>query len=220
MSVHISIVPSLETVQPPPVQSVPLYWIPHDKFRYDYDDRERLHTLGWKYNPAGTGGARNSASVASQPEVYRVDPSDGFRLPLVYQDLLCGINPDLSRDKALSVLNPALAFCNGETGRFDQPRFMGGWVVTGTERDGKLWVRTLQVGNPPPSASAVLADRTLWGWCVSVRPDGLIGLWHRRGLDGRMYPVRMLVLSQSPCYVPLDEVLRVDGFRDPQWMPR
>lgn len=196
----------------------PLYFVPHDVMRFDYDDPLREHSLGWKYNPARTGKVRHSASIASQPEVYRVSPWQGFRFNEAWKQLLVDINPDLLPEKALTLLGAGLAFCNGEYGRFDGPRVMGGWTVTGEERDGKLWVDTLKVNDPIWSAEAVLADPTKWGWCVSVRPDGQIGLWHRLGKDGQMHPCRMLIVSSVPVWVPLDEVLPVGEVKPPQWM--
>jgi hypothetical protein len=195
------------------------YWCPHDRFRYDYDGRE---TGGWRYNPAGTGRARASArdSNNSQPEVYRLDPQHSTRLDEPWQNLLCGINPELERDKTLTLLGEGLAFCNGTFGVLDQPRLMGGAVVRGRVDGNKLWIKTLLTSQPIPSPAQVLADR-LWFWCVGVQPDGDVNLWWRRGIDGHMYTPKMLIVSAQPIFVALDEVLLLPpGFiPGPQWMP-
>lgn len=196
----------------------PLYFIPHDLMRYDYDDPLRLHSLGWQYNPSTNGARRDSAATSSQPEVYRVSPWQGFQFTDPWQTLLAEMNPALSREKALSLLNPARAFCNGEFARFDGTRLMGGWTVTGREQDGKLWIDTLRVDQPIPSVQSVLSDQTKWGWFVSVRPDGLIGLFHLMGLDGLLHPCRFPVVSSTAVWVPLDEVLPVREIHAPQWM--
>lgn len=195
------------------------YWlVPHDKMRYNYDDEK---SGGWRFNPKINGPTRHSASIAAQPEVYRLDPEDGFILPEPFKDLICNINPEFDRDKALSVLNPALAFCNGEYGRFDQTRVMGGWIVSGKIDNDKLWINTVRINDPVPTAQQVLNDKSLWNWCVSVRPDGFINYFHRRASDGTMKRIRMIIFSQNPIYIPLNELYPLpDGFfPETHWMP-
>jgi GH25 family lysozyme M1 (1,4-beta-N-acetylmuramidase) len=82
-----------------------------------------------------------------------------------------------------------------------------------------LHVDTLRADQSPPPATAILEDPTKWGWCVSVRPDGKIGLWHRKGADKQMHTVRMLIISAKPITLPLNELLPVDQVYGPQWMP-
>ena len=200
----------------PPV--LPRMWmIPHDRMRYSYDKPD------WRYNSALDGKAREAARLnnKSQPEVYRVLPQHGFRLNDDWLNLFCEINPELSREMALSIFGEGLAFCNGTKNVMDQCRVMGGWMVTGTPAGDKLWLKTLRVDQPVPTVAQVLADRTVWGWCVSVRPDGLIGLWWRRGLDGQDHNVRMFIVSAQPVYISLDELYSLPaGFvPGPQWMP-
>ncbi len=198
-----------------------LYLVPHDKMRYDYDDRDRDHSLGWAFNPKINGKRRKSASSKSQPEVYRQRPENGFKMDTNWQNLLAAINPLHSRKKALSLLNPWLAFCNGEFGRFDQCRLMGGWVITGAVIGNQLKLKNLKINAPIPSAKDVLNDITLWGWCVSVRPDGYINYFQRLALDGTDKPVRMLNVSDADVYIPLEELYKLPrGFiPDPTWMP-
>lgn len=134
MSLHISIIPGVTPEPPPPPGSDPLYWIAHDTCRYDYDDRGRVHSLGWAFNPSGNGLARLVAreTGSSKPEVFWINPEHSFRLSAPWVDTLCQINPELSRDKTETILGEGLAFCNGRWGTFDKARLMGGAVVKGT----------------------------------------------------------------------------------------
>ena len=196
------------TIIPPP--SRPLYWVPHDKCRYSYDLPD------WRYNPAQTGKPRATVrnNNVPMPEVYRLDPAHNFNLNSDYMQLLVDINPELLPDKALGLLSPRLAFCNFQFGVFDQPRFMGGANVTGVVDGSRLWLNTLRADRPAPSAQEVLADHTLWFWCVSVTPKNTINYWMRRGKDGNMHKCRMFLIADRPVYVLLDELKPISQIVD------
>ncbi len=109
----------------------PLWLVPHDRMRYDYDNRSGG---GWRFNPAINGKARASARLtnASKPEVYWYYPDHSTKLSDAHVQLLVGINPDLSPDKARTLLGVGLAYCNGTWGVLDKARLMGGSIITGT----------------------------------------------------------------------------------------
>ena len=195
----------VEKVQPP-TPSRKLFWVPHDKCRYSYDLPD------WRYNPAQTGKARLTTQIHNipEPEVYRLDPEHSFKLNSNYMQLLVDINPELLPDKALGLLAPRLAFCNFQFGVFDQPRFMGGATVTGDIDGDRLWLRALRADRAVPSAEEVLADQTLWFWCVSVTPKNTINYWARMGKDGQRHRCRMFLIADRPVYVQLNELKPVD----------
>jgi hypothetical protein len=200
-----------------------LYWIPHDRFRYDYDDRGRQHSRGWAYNAAGDGSARlvTRETGQSMPEVYRFLPEHATVIPLAYKDLLCDLNPMLSQTKTLDLLRRGVAWTNSTDGVFDFPRLCGGTVVEGRDADDKVWIKTMLLGEPAPSAQFVL-DNFLSYIATEVRPDGGINLIHRRGMDGQLYPVRMIMLTSEPIFAYADEVLKLPpGFIPPSpfWTP-
>jgi hypothetical protein len=220
LSHNLSIMSDGSIQAEPAAPSLPRTWlVPHDRMRINYDKPE---DGGWKFNPAINGRVRQVVrdTGKSMPEVYRVLPSHNFKLGDDWLRLLCDINPELG-DKALSILVAKLAFCNAQYAVVDQPRVMGGWKVTGTPVGEKLWLKTLRVDQPVPKAADVLADRTAWGWCVGVRPDGNINMWWRKAKNGMDYNVRMFVVSAMPVYMMLDELYPLPaGFiPGPQWMP-
>ena len=197
--------------------SPPLYWVPHDKFRYSYDNPKDR-----RYNPAGDGKIREWGSpTLAIPEVYNLNASN-TKIPPEFQDLVCKINPDLSRDKAMTLMGDDLAFCNNTNFILDPPRVMGGWLVTGKESGGVLWLETIRVDKAVPPAEYVLSKRYLWGWCAGVSHAGNISLFLRKGIDGNMYPCRFPLMTKEEVFIPLDELLRLppNFIPDPHWMPK
>lgn len=192
-------------ITPPPAK--PLWWVPHDKCRYRYDNPK-----DWRYNPAQTGKPRDTVinNNMPMPEVFRLDPEHNFKVSSDYMQLLIDINPELLPEKALGLLGPGLAFCNFQFGVFDQPRFMGGGNVTGEIDGDRLWLKTLRADRPVPNAQDVLDDKTQWFWCVSVTPKNTINYWMRKGKDGYMHKCRMYLIANQPVYVKLNELKPVD----------
>lgn len=127
MTLPISITVERRSVTP----SRPVYWVPHDRARYDYDSPT---TGGWRFNPQIDGKARAAAREHNQslPEVYRQLPQHATRLLTAHYELVVGINPDLEPDKALTLLGEGLGWCNTQWGVFDQARLCGGALITGT----------------------------------------------------------------------------------------
>jgi hypothetical protein len=201
-----------------------LYWIPHDRYRFDYDDEDREHSKGWAYNPAGTGPARHVAreKQVSMPEVYRFNPGHSTRIIEPFLDLLCDLNPMLSREKTMVLLGTGVAWCNTNWGVFDQPRLCGGAVVEGiNDGNGKIWIKTMSVQRPAPTAQFVL-DNFLSYIATEVKPDGRINLIQKIGIDGARHPARMIMLTSQAIYAPADEVLKLPpGFipPSPHWVP-
>lgn len=199
-----------------------LYWIPFDEWRYNYDDRDRRTSRGWAYNPAGNGPARDVASTRSMPQVYRVDPAHSISISPWAQDLLCELNPLLSRDKAIELLNKGVAWCNTTDRVFDIPRVCGGAVVEEKYIIGdRLYFKTILTDQPIPTAEYVL-NNFLSYVATEVQPSGNTYLINRMGVDGVRHPVRMFMLTREPVWVWLDEVLRLPaGFVPPSpfWCP-
>lgn len=195
------------------VKPAPLFWVPHDLFRFSYDNPKDR-----RFNPEGDGKVR-ATTIGPIPEVYNVFvPGTDLKLPPEFQALVPGINPDLTCEKAMTLLGLGLAFCNHQFGTLDPPRLMGGAVVTGTVSGSNLLLKTIRTDRPCPKAADVLADPTLWFWCVSVNAKGIVTLWQRRGADGNMYPCRFPLFGNG-LSVPLNEFMPIDHVPDPRWMP-
>ena len=201
-----------------------LLYVPHDTFRYSFDDRLRQHSQGWKFNPAGTGLPREIVRIKnmSRPEVYRLSPAHSFDMTAPWLKLLQDINPEIDPAAAISILDQGLAYCNTRTNLLDQIRITGGATVEETHREGsRVYIKTILTGNGVPRAADVLADPALWHWVTGVRPDGNINMvlrWDKART--KKIPVRMLNISVEPVYMMADEFLAVSDFVDPQtWRP-
>lgn len=132
---QISITTTVERQDIPPAPDLPpVWWIPHDKYRFDYDDRLRRHSRGWAFNPRGDGPARYSArsTGSSKPTVYRQRPEHSIRLSNAHVGLLIDLNPELTEGMVRGLLDVGLAWCNAQWGVFHVPIIMGGASVTGS----------------------------------------------------------------------------------------
>lgn len=200
----------LETSLPPR----PLWYVPHDLMRRDVtvDD--------FRYVAGLIGRVRQNVIEEKKPlpEVYRMDPEHSIALNEDFRDLLCAINPDISREKALGLLAMGLAWCNANEYVFDQPRVCGGATLEESYRDGnKVYIKSILTSQPVPTAEQVMASHC-WYWATSVKPDGSINVITRLGPDGYYHWVRMFIVTDEPVYINADELLPVTTIPDPRWM--
>lgn len=218
---------------PAPVQ---LYRQPHDLEIIHYNEPEN-----WNYGGNGYrfGPVRNTAHMQPSPEVYRFKDSD-MQTPLSCDWLRFwrNMNPMLTDQSFSSLLGSGLAWMNntgspphsncviGYVGDEKDPSFNpmirnGGQVFKGIEQDGFLMVESLLTSDQIPSAAWVIAHPWLWGWGVSVRPDGGINYIVRRAKDGTMIHVRIPLLSRASLKIRLTELHKLplgSPIPEPTWM--
>lgn len=96
-------------------------------------------------------------------------------------------------------------------------------LVSTITQNNVLTVKNLLLTDPVPDGRTVLVKPYEYACFVGTgaQPDGDVNLIQKRGADGGMYPIRMIMISRYPIKIPLDELLRLpNGFiPDPQWMP-
>lgn len=229
--------------QPGTLPTRQLWRIPHDT------ERVNVNAGDYRYRPnvgmTGRGPVRQeivNAGVA-RPEIFRVFPSQTTPIGEAHQWLWRNINYELSATRHCTLYGNKLAWTNqtGFPGRrnyvlqqdmtaqlptFHAALLNGGQVVEGEERDGRVYIRSLLISDPVPSASDVLASR-LWGWGTSINPEGEINLIMRLGLDGTNKPVRILWLTKEPVWLPAVELHELPTMfsdagmplPDARWMP-
>jgi hypothetical protein len=229
-------------IQPPARQ---YYRVPHDVERVDWNKGDlRYRTDGSRGEPRKIYTVNPITGQKEQilnafPEVYRLAPDHHTVLNCAFQWLWRSINPDLSDKKWSTLLGNKLAWTNN-TGfpghancvlqeemskpmpRFDQARVCGGAILTGTERNGLLWIESMLINNPVMDPQDVLNDRSKWYWGTSVNPEGEVNLITRPGLDGRNYPVRVPIVTAQPVFLPLVELHKLPisaPLPDATWLP-
>ena len=219
----------------PPVRH--FFRIPHDPERVDV----RAGDLRYRPNVGmtGRGWVRKEivdAGVA-RPEIYRCRPDQTTPIGESHQWLWRWINPELSPEKACTLYGNSLAWTNqsGFPGRrnyilgreltaqlpnFHAPLLNGGQIVEGERIGDIVYIKSLLISDPVPTAVSVLADRVYWGWGVSINPKGEANLIARLGSDGTNKPVRILWLTKLPVWLPADELhaLGAGELPDARWM--
>lgn len=194
----------------------PLYWTPDDVWRYSYDNPKDR-----RYNPTGKGKVRAVPAGKAIPEVYNIFGAQDTKIPDPFIDLIAEINPDFDHGIADWLTGDELAFTNNTNRILDPPRLMGRWLVTGKEADGLLWIETIRVDRPRPTAECVLTSPWLWGWFVSVNGFGRVTYFNKIGKDGQPHRLRFPLMSKEPLSVPPNEFLKLPpGFVPyPEWTP-
>lgn len=231
-----SVVIKISTTKTPTLPAVRLYRQPHDVEIIHYDEPEN-----WAYGGDGyrRGAVRNVAEDSPKPEVYRFKDSD-FQTPIscAWITLWRNMNPMLTDISFSSLLASGLAWMNntgapphsncvinyvgdGKDPSFHTPIRNGGQVFTGVEQNGFLLVESLLTSSPVPSAAWVIARPWLWGWGVSVKPNGDINYIVRKGRDGTMHNVRVPLITKLPVKIRLEELHKLPlgtPVPDPTWM--
>jgi len=208
---------------------IQLWRVPHDVERYDFDGDD----LG--YAGARIGRVRKEIRDAgvARPEIYRVWPDHTTRIGEKHQWLWKDINPELSNIRWRSLLDNYLAWTNqsGFPGRHDYvnnmdvdenlPNFHaalvnGGMILEGQENGDKVWLYSLLISDPCPTASELLKTH-MWSYGTSVIPrDGSISYITRKGIDGNYKKVRVPFLTTRPVWLPKRELHKLPaGFEPP-----
>ena len=199
-----------EPVVLPPLPS--LWYAPSDRYRVNYN------TGDMRYNPNGDGPIRSVVTTNSKPypAAYRVKPDQAFPVPQAFLNLLAAINPKLSYDRAVSLLIKGMVYCNTNDFQIDAVRYTAGATFEG-QRDGeRVWLKSYSIHNPVPTAAEALASHC-WFWSTSIGTDGKPHLITRVGLDGQRYGVRMILMSETPLWLPADNLIPVTAVMDPLW---
>lgn len=151
------------------------------------------------------------------PEVDRIQP-DNPKVPLgrEMQYLWRNMNPQLSDDQYRALYDNTLAFTNGtgfpghhdyindldadkEDPSFDAPRLCGGAIVSGIVFGENLYIASIDVRQPLPSAEMVMAHPHLYFEAVNIAEQA----------DGTPVVRRFKGGWDLPVYVPIATV--VDG---------
>jgi len=216
MTLHIDISKQLSTGRQ-------YYRVPGDIERVNYNSGD------WRVRTDGSRGPVRQVVIdenKAMPQVYRVYPLHHVILDCALQKMWRDMNPMLSNQKWSSLLGNGLAWTNNTgfpghynciTGddkdkafpRFDQPRLCANAVISGVEKDGKLWLDTMLTTNPAMSASDAMAIDHYWYYGTSVNPKGETNYITRLGIDGQRHKVIIPVVTSQPVYIPLDELIRL-----------
>lgn len=124
---------------------------------------------------------------AGLPEVFRLDPDIHVPLTRERQWLWRNMNPHITDLQWTALLGNTLAFTNGtgfpgkrnwilgqdldkQDPAFDQTRVCGGAVLCGREYGSKLFIESIDVNKPLPTAEYVLRRR--WLYYEAINIDG------------------------------------------------
>jgi hypothetical protein len=208
-SIQIAITTTKPTAQP----VTPLWYVPSDRYRVNFNVGDL------RYNPAGNGPIRSVVTTNAKPypAAYRVHPDQAFPIPAGFLDLLAALNPMLDRDRALSLLNKGMVYCNTNDRQIDAVRVTAGATLAG-ERDasGRVWLKSYSIHDPAPTVAQVNAGYC-WFWSTSIGTDGLLHYITRMGTDGRRHNVKMILMSEAPVWLAADELVPVATVADPLW---
>jgi len=208
-----------QEILPPTVQ---LWRIPHDVERVNFDAKD------YRYRPnigmTGRGPVRAAVTVSGnpRPEVYRLQPDQTTPIDEAHQWLWRNINLELSPDKFCTLFGNTLAWTNNtgfpghrnyilnkdmdkELPRFHAPLANGGQIVEGEEREGKVYIKSLLMSDPTPTADYVMSNH-LWSYGTSVNTQGEINIIARLGRDGQYKNVRVLFMTKYPVWLPAVEL--------------
>jgi hypothetical protein len=190
-----------------------LWYVPSDRYRMNFN------TGDMRYNPAGNGPIRSVVTTNNlpYPAAYRVHPDQAFPIPAGFLDLLAGLNPLLDRDRALSLLNKGMVYCNTGDRQIDAVRVTAGATLAG-ERDasGRVWLKSYSIHDPAPTVAQVNAGYC-WFWSTSIGTDGLPHYITRMGIDGRRHNVKMILMSEAPVWLASAELVPVTERMDALW---
>lgn len=200
--------------------------VPHDteRIRMYVEEGERTD-LRYRGNSEGKVRKVVIDTGVARPEVFRADPDHQTPLDRDHQFFWRNLNPMLSDSKFSTLYGNTLAWCNGTgagvrhnwiTGAnadqkdiaFDAARFCGGAIVPGKINGNKVWLKSLLLSDPIPSAADCIAhpEWGYWYWGTSINPQGEINLIKRLGIDGRYHPVRIANITELPIELPADEL--------------
>lgn len=203
----------------PVLPTIQLWRVPHDVERYNIDAGD------FRYAGARVGVVRKTIRDAgvARPEIYRCYPDHTTRIGEKHQWLWKDINPELSGYRWRTLLGNKLAWTNqtGFPGHKDfvnkldltlgYPTFHatlvnGGMILEGEEDGNIVWIKSLLVNEPVPSADDLLKTHK-WFWGTSVIPSsGDIGMITRLGVDGTYKKVKIPFLTTLRVYLPKAEL--------------
>jgi hypothetical protein len=196
-----------------PEQPRSLWYVPGDRYRVNFNAGDM------RYNPAGNGPIRSVVTTNNlpYPAAYRCHPDQAFPIPAAYLDLLAALNPMLDRDRALSLLNKGMVYCNTGDRQIDAVRVTAGATLEG-ERDanGRVWLRSYSIHDAAPTAAQVNAGHC-WFWSTSIGTDGLLHYITRMGTDGRRHNVKMILMSEAPVWLAANELVPVTERMSAVW---
>jgi hypothetical protein len=214
-----------------------LWRVPHDTERVNVDAGDFRYRLN--VGMTGRGVVRREIRDAgvARPEIFRVYPDHTTPIGEAHQWLWRNLNIGLSAKKHCTLYGNKLAWTNGTgfPGRrnyvlredmteqlptFDAARVNGGQIMEGEESNGRVYLRSLVISDPVPSALDAIADR-LFGYGVSINPQGEVHLILRPGLDGINIPVKILFLTRYAVWLPVDELHSLtpgQPLPDPIWI--
>ena len=230
--------PELEMRYMPRMEVLPTrrYWrVPHDIERVNMSARAGV--VDYRYRGNDFGVVRDVVTdKGTRPEVYRMFPFHHTVLSCAWLWTWRKMNPELSDKKWATLLGDAFALTNDSgsldhyncvTGenpgkpepRFDEPRIMGGAIVTGTTESTRLWLETSKV-NQWRDAEYILARPWLWFYATSVNRKGEVNYITRLGLDGLMHRVKVPLMTTIAVYLPLADLAPVPEGEWPEatWM--
>lgn len=212
------------------------YRQPHDLEIRKYKDD--LTYMGDGYR---SGPVRNTVYVynAGMPEVYRMEPGQETPLHCGWINLWWDLNPKLGYNQFASLLANNYAFTNqtGWPGRFNcltgenqgknppalnQAIICGGAILTPTRvENGRVYIKTMNVKDRVPTAEWVI-DNLMFFYATTITPNRTVNVAMKKGTDGKMYPVKVPLITEVECYLPeiyLDKLPL--GFipPSPTWMP-
>jgi hypothetical protein len=206
-----------------------------------YGDSKASQSRVYRGDGHHDGHVRDVVTNSNQtlPEVYRLLPDHVTPLSSGWVRLWKDLNPALDVEHFGTLLGNTVAWTNGTgwPGRknvllgenldqadpaFDHPRLCGGALLKGAEWNGTLFIQSMLVSDPVPAADYVLDRPWLWYWGTQIAPSGNVTYIQRTGMDGRLHPVRIPLVTKLPVYLPiawLDKLplgfVPVDG----RWMP-
>jgi len=160
------------------------------------------------------------------PEPFRASPDQTIPVKnyLELLDLLCELNPEYTRERALQLLGTGLCWCNNTDGIFSAAIITGGAMLEKEyTENGKVYFKSILISDPVPTADYVLANH-LSTIATSVHKDGRIGIMTRPNGYGSRSPVRMFIVRKTiePLWFPEDELHKLPDDFDPLspiWLP-
>lgn len=206
------------------------YRVPRDIERVDWNAKDlRYRGNVPEYANDLYGGSARQVTIdynKPYPEVYRLKPDHHTILDCYWQRVWRELNPMLSDSKWSSLLGDALAWTNNtgfpghyncitgeEKGtqfpRFDAPRLCSNAIVTGVEKDNRLYLDTMLVSNQTMNAHKVINIKHYWYYGTSVNVKGETNYITRLGIDGARHKVIIPVLTSQPVYVLLNELIKM-----------
>lgn len=177
------------------------------------------------------------------PEPYRLYPEHQVPLDCGWQKLIRECNPEHKDDVVENVLDQAWILANNsglgtpgrkncQTGEYmnepdakwpalHTPLVCGGALLSGTVNNEILYIRSLRISEPVPTAEFVLENIDLWFYLVELNPRGVVTYMTLSAKDGTRKPVRMPLISNRQLYAPVkwfDRIPAGTKIPSPLWM--